>query len=236
MRKFKPINILDNKGFWPEKAALADALKEILILGACARPMPVRDYGRYKGPEARDENNNLIPWQSVDWYVYDALDEERMQVDSSRILHDLSTEPWREEKMLGDHYDLLVIEEDMFDPATSGDGAEVGYSVGRCKPFTAAVISTHRIEHIWGIPYSYIKTEVMRQLCFVFGLPDASRDDVIMLQGGAFCQNACILRPARVAPEDWETLTADRLKHGALCKGCTFDLKKFFASAEEEKN
>ena len=149
MKRFKPLSLLDNKGFWPEKAAVADAIKEILALGRCSTPLPVNDYGRYRGPQWRDDDNNLVPWQSVDWYVYDALDEQRMQVDATRILDDLAREPWRDEKLMGDHYDLVMLEEDMYDSAERDDDERgAPYSVGRCKPFTAAVISTHRIEHI----------------------------------------------------------------------------------------
>jgi hypothetical protein len=230
MNKFKPLNILDDKGFWPEKAAVIDGIKEVLTLGGCADRLPVQDYGRYRSPQFRDENNNLVPWQSVDWYVYDALDEERMQVDSSRILHDIANEPWRDERLLGDHYDLFVLEEDMFHPpdGTPEEGG-VAYSVGRCEPFRAAVISTHRIEHIWGMPYGCVKTEVMRQVCFMFGIPSRTRDDVEKGEAGpAYCTNLCILRRARLAPEDWERLTADRIKHGPLCGRCLQDLRQFF--------
>ncbi len=236
MKKLKPLNILDNKGFWSEKAAVGDAIKEIFTLGECAAPIQVRDFGRFRSPRWRDDDNNLVPWQSVDWYVYDALDEDRIQVDSARMLHNLSQEPWREEKELGDHYDLFVMEEDMFDPpADAGGKAASIYSVGRSRPLTAAVISTHRIEHIWGMPYSYIKTEVMRQLCFMFGIPGAERDDVLKGEdGGLYCKNVCILRPARVAPDDWEGLTCDRIRHGGLCQSCIRDLKGFFSEAAQE--
>jgi len=115
MSRLKPLNILDNKGFWPEKAAVVDAVKEVLSIGGGLARMQVQDYGRYRSPQWRDENNNLVPWQSVDWYVYDALNEERMQVDASRLLHALTHEPWRDAKLLGDHYDLFVMEEDMYD-------------------------------------------------------------------------------------------------------------------------
>jgi len=236
MKKLKPLNILDNKGFWPEKAAIADALKELFSIGQCKVTIPIRDFGRYRSPGWRDKDNKLVPWQSVDWYVYDALDEKRLQVDSSRILHSLSVEPHREESGLGDHYDLFVMEEDMYDPGPGGV-AEAGvlYRVGRSRALTAAVVSTHRIEHIWGLPYSYVKTEIMRQLCFMFGVPDPDREDLVLMEGEeAFCRNTCIMRPAHVAPQDWETLTADRLKRGPLCEACLEDLKAFFAAAAQE--
>jgi len=238
MKRFKPLNILDNKGFWPEKAAVADAIKELLVLGECAKALPVNDFGRYRAPDWRDENNNLVPWRSVDWYIYDALDEQRMQVDSTRILRDFASEPWRDEKLDGDHYDLIMLEEDMYDSGASKEEEQgASYSVGRAESFTAAVISTHRIEHIWGMPYSYIKTEVMRQLCFMFGVPTAGRDDTFTDQTGAvFCTNVCILRPARIAPDDWEQLSTDRMKHGPLCGSCLDDLRAFFSACAQESN
>lgn len=235
MKRLKPLNLLDDKGFWPAKAAVADAIKEVLALGHCDRPLPVKDFGRSRTAQWRDKDNNLVRWQSVDWYVYDSLNEDRMQVDSSRVLHNLETEPWRDEKLFGEHYDLLVLEEDMFDPAVPEGADSVPYVVGRCRPMSAAVISTHRIEHIWSMSFSHIKTEVMRQLCFMFGVPAAGRDDVQADPGGrVYCMNLCILRRAVEAPGDWETLTSDRIKHGALCEACRRDLQEFFAMAAQE--
>lgn len=236
MKKYKSLNLMNNKGLWPEKVAIVDAIKEVLTLGKCRRPLPIHDYGFYRDGRWRNEDNELVPYQSVDWYVYDALDEERMQVDSERILTSFRTEPWRNEDLLGDHYDLFIMEEDMFDPGGVRSGARLGYSVGRSERLTAAVISTHRIEHIWGMPYSYLKTEVMRQLCFMFGVPDHAREDVRRDGEDLYCRNVCILRPARVAPDDWERLTEDRLARGALCDPCTEDLRSFFRRAAEEES
>jgi len=235
MKKYKPVALLDDKGFWPEKVAVADAIKELLVLGECRKPLPIRDFGTYRSPKYRDKDDNLVPYQSVDWYVYNAMDEERMQVDSKRILESFSKAPWRNEEIMGDHYDLFVIEEDMFDPPDGeGDTLRADYSVGKTRRFIASVISTHRIEHIWGMPYSYLKTEVMRQLCFMFGVPDLRRDDIIYEGHDPFCTNRCILRPAHVAPDDWQKLTEDRLRYGPLCERCRKDLKEFFGVAAKE--
>ena len=235
MKRFKPLNLLNNKGFWPEKVAIIDAIQEILTLGECRKPMPIQDFDRYRDRSWRNEDNDLVPYKSVDWYVYDAMDEERMQVDSDRILHSFATEPWRRENMLGDHYDLFVMEEDMFDPGGGYGGSGTDYAVGKAERMTAAVVSTHRLEHIWGMPYSYLKTEVMRQLCFMFGVPDLGRDDVTVDGDGLHCKNVCILRPAHVAPDDWEVLTEDRISKGALCGHCTQDLREFFERVAKER-
>jgi len=235
MNTFKPLNLLNNKGFWPEKAAIVDAIKEVLTLGKCRRPLPISDYGRYRDRSWRNERNELVPYHSVDWYVYDALDEERMQVDSDRILRSFAAEPWRNDNALGDHYDLFVMEEDMFDSGRSGElGAD--YVVGRSSPMKAAVISTFRIEHIWGMPYSYLKTEVIRQLCFMFGVPDRRREDVVREGDRAYCANVCVLRPARVAPGDWERLTEDRITKGPFCNNCTENLRRFFDQVAQERS
>ncbi|MHC4481385.1 MAG: hypothetical protein ACYS8K_07030 [Planctomycetota bacterium] len=236
MSKFKPLNLLNNKGFWPEKAAIVDAIKEILTIGKCRRPIPISDFGRYRDRGWRNEDNELVPYKSMDWYVYDALDEERMQVDVDHLLHSFATEPWRDESALGDHYDLFIMEEDMYDPAGPGADAAMQYVVGRSERLTAAVISTYRIEHIWGMPYSYLKTEVMRQLCFMFGVPDARRRDLVAEGDGLHCGNVCILRPALAAPDDWAKLTEDRLSHGSLCDRCARDLRGFFEQLAHEQN
>jgi hypothetical protein len=233
MKKNKPLNLLDNKGFWPEKGAILDGLREVLTLGECEDPPAVRDFGTYRGVKWRDENDELVPYQSVDWYVYNAMDEERLQVDASRLLESFCDEPWRQEHMIGDHYDLFVMEEDMFDPDADEDG-EGTYAVGRARRFMAAVISTHRIDHIWGMPYSYLKTEAMRQICAMFGLPGEQRERTEQSGSQTFCTNRCILQHADDAPEDWQTLTEIRIKEGPLCEECLRELNEFFAEVEAE--
>jgi hypothetical protein len=235
MIRYKPLNLLNNKGFWPEKAAIVDAIKEILTIGKCRRPMPISDFGRYRDKGWRSQDNDLVPYRSMDWYVYDALDEDRMQVDVGQLLRSFADEPWRDEDSIGDHYDLFVMEEDMFDRQCADD-SRARYVVGRSQRLTAAVISTYRIEHIWGMPYSYLKTEVMRQLCFMFGVPDIRRGDLTVEADGAHCGDVCILRPAYVAPDDWEGLTEDRLTRGPFCEACTRDLRRFFEDLAHEKN
>ncbi len=235
MDKLKSINIMDNKGFWPEKSALIDAIKEVLSTGYCENRFPVKDFGRFRSPQWRDEDDVLVPWQSIDWYIYDSLNEERMQVNATTLLRNLSNEPWRDERLLGDHYDIFVLEEDMYLPEKEGE--DPGYCVGASRPYSAAVVSSHRIEHIWGMPYSCTKTEIMRQLCFMFGIPSHLRDDVSKrTDATAFCNNVCILREAANAPEEWERLTEDRLKNGPLCDSCTDDLRKFFLNPERGHN
>jgi len=235
MKKYKPLNLLNNKGPWPEKVAIIDAIKEVLTVGKCRTPMPIQDFGRYRDREWRNENQDLVPYHSVDWYVYSAMDEQRMQVDSDRILRSFTNEPWRRKNLLGDHYDLFIMEEDMFDPGEASGQPPADYAVGRAERLSAAVISTHRIEHVWGMPYSYLKTEVMRQLCFMFGVPDPRRGDVVREGQNAFCTNVCILRAAHVAPDDWGRLTEDRITKGALCEHCAEDLRHFFETVADEK-
>jgi hypothetical protein len=232
LKLFKPINILDSRGYWPERGAIVDAIAELLGLGHIRSPFPVRDFGRYRDMNWRDDQNKLRPYQSVDWFVFDSLNEDRFQVNSVRILERFADEPWRRPDLLGDHYDLFVLEEDMFDPDL--DEMPESYAVGCASHLVGAVISTHRIDSIWGDPYSYLKTEIMRQLCFMFGLPRRERTDVRMFGGQIYCLNQCVLRHAFKAPGDWERLTFDRLRHGALCPSCLADLRLFFARAERE--
>ena len=85
------------------------------------------------------------------------------------------------------------------------------------------------------IIHKNLKTEVMRQLCFMFGVPGPGREDLLAEDDRHYCPNVCILRPAHVTPDDWERLTEDRLAKGALCEECTGELREFFAAAEPGK-
>lgn len=234
MKQLKPLNVMDNIGFWPERAAIIDAIQDVLHYGNGAGEMSVRDYGRYRSSDWRDEGNNLVPWQSVDWYVFDALSEDRMQVDAMQMLDSLSTEPWRDNRLIGDHYDLFLMAEDMYMPTPTGETESIAYCVGASKRDLAAVVSIHRIDHIWGLPYGSTKTEVMRQLCFMFGIPNRARSDVersLKVGHGFFCTNECILSAAEEAPEDWDRLTEQRIQQTAFCEHCQEDLQDFFTVA-----
>ena len=86
------------------------------------------------------------------------------------------------------------------------------------------------------MPYSLIKTEVMRQVCFLFGIPSPARPDVRKADRHAvYCGNTCILRPAAQAPDDWMTLTRDRLRFGPLCVQCEAELRQFFKDCAGER-
>ena len=88
-------------------------------------------------------------------------------------------------------------------------------------------------------------------LGIVIGVPSAQDKNVFLAFGSAavmqagislvagehlYCKNTCILRPAQIAPEDWTTLTEERLRHGALCDSCLEDLRDFFTSAASEQS
>ena len=216
-----PITVLDTRHFRPERSAVMDAIVETLEAAGVEEPPAIRDYGHYRAPNWRDENGALRPHLSVDWYVLNAFDEMRQQVNAAELMESLSVEPWRDESLLGDHYDIILVEYDLFDPR---EGTSNEYVVGAGEPGIGAVMSSHRFERLDLLEYCLLKTEALHEMGHAFGIPNPKRRD-LDLERGLHCSNKCVMRNATRAPDDWQRLTADRLKAGPFCQACIRDLR-----------
>jgi len=227
----KPVNILDTQSFRPERMAVVDAVKELIERSHPPQPITVNDFGCWRHPLWRDPENRLQPFLSVDWYLANAWDQERQQVNGNTLMDTIVSEPWRREDVIGDHYDIFVVDQDLYahERPTSED-----FIVGIARPAIGTVVSTYRLESL-SDPFFLLKTVIMHEMCHVFGTPDRKREDVDRQAHGVHCTNRCIMRfPART-PQDWERFTEDRFLVGPLCINCSEDLWRHFHGGHKRR-
>ncbi|NOZ20739.1 MAG: hypothetical protein GXP25_06575 [Planctomycetes bacterium] len=225
-KRVKPINLLDSAILRPERLAVIDAVKEVMTLAHVSKAITLHDYGCWRHQQWRNEENALVPFLSVDWYVANAWDQSRMQVNGEILLTLLEEEPWRRPELLGEHYDILILDEDLY--TTQPDWPD-DFIVAIARADVGTAISTHRLgTH----PFTILKTVVMHQLAHVFGVPQHDRNDLDH-RWGAHCTHDCVMRYPEKTPEDWEALTMDRFRQGPFCEGCLRDLRQFFAAEKD---
>lgn len=223
LKVIKPVNILDTQSFRPERMAVIDAVKELLEHCQPQQPIQVNDYGCWRHPLWRDADGQLQPFLSVDWYLANAWDPERQQVNANLLIQTIVEEPWRRDDLLGDHYDVFVVDYDLYALEKPTDEE---FIVGIARRYIGTVVSTYRLE-VLSDPFFVLKTIVMHEMCHVFGTPSVTREDVDRTHG-PHCTNRCIMRYAARSPHDWERFTEDRFLVGPLCINCREDLWRHF--------
>jgi len=213
--------LVDTRSLRQERTAVVDAVHECLKLGGVEKLPHVRDYGHYRDPSWRGEDGELMPHLSVDWYIVESWNNAKEKINGARLLSTLQEEPWRKEEFLGDHYDVWVVDQEIYDEThLDGDSSVVGMSL----PSVGIVLSAWPFDSV-GLPtYGLLKTAALHELGHLFGLPSISRDDVAF-DAGVHCTNCCVMRSAGAEPERWIELTQDRLMHGSYCDSCTAELR-----------
>ena len=232
MKYLKPINILDGRACRPERFAVVDAISDIFVACGLGAMPPVHDYGCWRHPHAIDAHGYLVPFLSVQWYIEQAREPARRRVNAQRLIAAFRKEPWRKEDALGDHYDLLLVDEPIFDPAEQehfGLATTPGYAVAGI----AAVLSTAGIDEVDRVGYSLLKTLAMREVAHAFGVPGVRRDAIVMTPRIA-CTNPCVLGACIDVPRDLERLTDVRLAGPPLCNVCLAELRANLASGEAQ--
>ncbi len=223
LKIIKPLNIMDSQTFRPERMAVVDAVKELLECCRPPQPIAINDYGCWRHPLWQDSEERLQPFLSVDWYLANAWDSRRQQLNANVLMETIASEPWRRDDVIGDHYDVFIVDHDLFAMERPTDE---DFIVGIARRSVGTVVSTYRLEEI-NDPFFVLKTIAMHEICHVFGTPDPDRQDVDR-NHGVHCTNRCIMRyPAR-SPRDWERFTEDRFSVGPLCINCSDDLWRRF--------
>ena len=220
----KPLTLLDTRSLRQERMAVVDAARECMRLAQLPKPLPLRDYGHYRDPAWRDEEGALRPHLSVDWYIAEAWNMAKEKISGARLLETLATEPWRQKALLGDHYDIWLVDEDVYDENDENGDASV---VGMSRPSVGLVLSVRPFDEV-GLPtYSLLKTAALHELGHLFGLPSLGRSD-LTFEAGVHCSNTCVMRQADTRAERWLELTQDRLTHGPYCDACVAELQAHF--------
>ena len=232
MNYFKPINLLDGRGYRPERTTLYDALSDLFVATDLRAFPPVADYGCWRHPDYRDERGHMVPYLSVRWYIEQAREPSRRRIDAQRLLAAFRAEPWRREDLLGDHYDVLLLDEPLFDPAEE-ECFGLTATPGCAARGMAAVISTAQIGGLESVAYSLLKTLAMREMAHAFGVPGL-RGEALEATPRVACTNRCILGPCLRAPADLERLTDLRLAGAPFCDLCLAELRTNLAGPRDE--
>jgi predicted Zn-dependent protease len=225
-RKIKPVYVMfqDNVGAL-EKAAVLDGIYELRNIAEVPRP-EIYNLGTWK---SRNYTNgrNLNPYQSTDWYLEQGHNSSRNshQLNAATMLNKLFDEPWRKPNLGGrDHYDVLVVREDMYEGNNN-------FLIGLAFPSIGTVMSTYRFKDLMADDkYDCIRTESTHEVGHVFGLVPEDRTTNIEDSLGKHCTNVCTMRQGLRVPIDWQEISKDRLNFGALCPQCGNDLKNYFRS------
>ena len=228
----KAINLLDGRAFRPERTAVFDAIADIFTTCRLLAPPPVHDYGCWRHPHYIDGQGYMVPYMSVPWYIEQAREPTRRRVNAQRLISAFRREPWRREDVLGDHYDVLLVDEPLFDPAEEehfGLATTPGYAVAG----VAAVLSTHDIDGLDRVGYSLLKSLAMREMAHAFGVP-GFRSEAVELTPRVACTNPCILGPCITVPDDLERLTDQRLAGPPFCDACLAELRAHLADGATE--
>jgi len=220
MAKIKPVFVMNQDGVSElERQAVFDGVEELTAIAGV--DLEIVDFGVWRPSGWKTAAGKLTPHNSVDWYLAKgALQGRGAQLNAATIYYQLAGEPLRNSNEGGiDHYDILVVHQDLFDVQTK-------FLVGAGGEGIGAVVSTHRFRGLEpsGL-YNCVKTETMHELGHVFGL--VFRGDSV---AGGHCQNKCIMRPGITVPTDWIKYSIDRREGKALCNPCESELRNYFVN------
>ena len=225
----KPFILLDTRSLRQERMAVVDAIQECMTLAEFAEPLRLRDFGRYRDPCWRDDDGDLRPHLSVDWYVRHAWNLAKEKLSGSRLLETLAKEPWRREELLGDHYDVWLVDHALYDDVNLDEDA---VAVGMSRAAVGLVLSVRPFDEVRLPTYSLLKTAALHELGHLFGVPGIQRPDVAFA-AEVHCTGRCVMRHADATAEPWLVLTRDRLAHGPYCEGCLAELRSHFQTSPQ---
>jgi hypothetical protein len=228
----KPINLLDGRSYRTERLAVLDAIADIFIAAQLERALPVLDHGCWRHPQYMDAQGYMAPYLSVTWYIEQAREPSRRRVNAQRLLAAFRSEPWRRAEALGDHYDVLLLDDVLFDPAEE-EHFGLATTPGYAAQGVAAILSMHGLNGHDRVGYSLLKTLAMRELAHAFGVPGLRRQGLQMTPRLA-CTNACLLGPCLRVPEDLERLTDLRLAGPPFCDECLAEVRDHLRPSKAE--
>jgi hypothetical protein len=180
----------------------------------------ILDFGVWKN-DGWVENGQLTKFNSVDWYMKRAREESnrRDQLNANMILNLFVVEPWQRVP----HYDLAILSSDIY-------SRDNNFVIGLASPLLGAVVSINRFLNLNEPMRSRcIQTELYHELGHVFDIIPPVRKTNIQESLGVHCVNICSMRQGLVVPNDWVTITQDRLRtENVFCPECKKGLREYF--------
>ena len=193
------------------KSMFIDGLLEMISYSN--REFEIKDLGLWRDPNWQSQSF-LAPFNSVDWYVNQSLNQDRNQINAQHMLALFASEPWQDNN---NHLDLFITKKDLFI-----DG--VNFCLGLAIPEVGAIVSTNRFDSIQGsLAKECVKTITMHEFGHVLGIVPDYRKIGVNDSLGKHCTNTCIMRQG-LNVSDWVRITNDRLNGNVLCELCQNDL------------
>lgn len=184
----------------------------------------VTNYGPWRAPDWRNARGQLMPYQSMDWFIADAM-RPNGQVNASAMLTRLAEEPYRRQVP---HVDVVLLHTDLTAPGCN-------FVFGAARPGIGCVLSLARYAPIRPIPArdACFQTVLMHEVGHVFGLVPRTRTHAAEENLGWHCTNhPCLMRQGLTVAAS-ELLTMDRLNYPAqvLCGDCRENLRQLWCEA-----
>lgn len=222
-RIIKPLNLVFEESVsTAERTAVLTAIQRVVKLGRAPEQIRIRNFGTWRQPDYL-VGNVLQDFLSIDWYLARTAHESRDgQLHGGFFLKLLWNEPWQKSEP---HYDVAVINQDMYDDETN-------FVIGLALKGFGTVISLNRLQVISEeLRLECIQTAVMHEVGHVFGLVPEHRTESVEESLGKHCTNVCTMRQGLRVPHDWIRITRDRLASGQpFCPHCLHDLRSHFAT------
>lgn len=212
--------------------AVLEGVREVLRIAGMSNILQVRNFrvwvhdGHYIYP-----GGPLKEYMSIFWYIEMArkfaiqgqkfVENPRQgkQMCADTLLTLCANEPWQKSEP---HYDVIVVNDDMF----SGD---TNFVIGLAGRGLGTVLSVCRFLHLdMESRFNCIVTETIHELGHVFGLLPKNRTQDVEESLGRHCSNRCVMRQGITVPDDWIDITDDRIACDPFCHRCAADLRAFF--------
>jgi hypothetical protein len=168
------------------------------------------------------------PYQSLQWYIDQSYDWGHGSIIGSKLLDIVLNEPWQRSNA---HYDLLLVGQKLLPTHAHAANEQ---SLALSVPGRATVISTAPLRQIGDnrMRLYTIRRVVGHQLGHLFGIPSATRHDIVTnAEGERHCQQVCAMREANDLDELVD-LSAEEVKAKVLlCPECWQDLLTVMADS-----
>lgn len=206
--------------------AALDGIQAMLQEAKVLNFIQIINYGVWRN-DNYIQNNQLIPYQSLDWYIgMGRADSRRLdQLNASKILALMNLEAIRESVP---HFDVCILRQDLNNGSNDNN-----FVVGVGSETVGTVVSTNRFGIVRGTKgqYEVFKTVVMHEFGHVLGLIVPARQRNIIQHGnlGPHCASRCIMRQGYNIV-DFARYTQERLStRRIICIDCSQELSRFFS-------
>lgn len=222
--RIRPIYVMCEEGLQNfQIQAVLQAIQTVLQIALVSSKIQVINFGIWRNRDYRD-GSLFRPYHSIDWYIQSArqASDRHGQLNGDQLIDNLRSEPWQNSKP---HYDIVILHSDLYSGKDDNN-----FVIGLAAQGLGTVISINRFLRIdQTLQIECIKTETIHEVAHVFGLIPDERNCCVEESLNKHCTNVCVMRQGLTVPNDWISMTYDRLRVGQpFCPFCLQDLQRYF--------